>query len=261
MTQRMKDKVAVVVGAGSVGEGWGNGKAAAALYAREGAQVFCIDRSLAAAQATATLIEGEGGVAMAHEADVARPAQVRDMIEACVARFGRIDVLHNNVGIEDVASLEDLEEENWDRVHDVNLKSVAFACKYAMPHLRRHGRGAIVNISSIASIRWGGVPYYSYYTSKAALNQFTRAIARQYACDGVRANVILPGLIDTPHVRTQTPGSAQEQADAMAKRNRRCPMGFMGSPWDIAHAALFLASDEARYITGVELVVDGGVTL
>lgn len=261
MGQRLKDRVAIVTGAGSVGEGWGNGKAAAALYAREGAQVMCVDRDLAAAQETVSLIEAEGGAAFAHQTDVGKPAELKSMVQACIARHGRIDILHNNVGIEDVSPLEDLTEANWDRVHDINLKSVVFACKFVMPHMRAQKRGAIVNISSVASIRWGGVPYYSYYSSKAALNQLTRVIARKYARDGVRANVILPGLIDTPHVRTQIPGDAQQQAAVIADRNRRCPMGFMGSPWDIANAALFLVSDEARYITGAELVVDGGVTL
>lgn len=263
MSQRLKDKVALVVGAGSVGQGdgWGNGKAAAVLYAREGARVLCVDRDIEAARQTCAVIESEGGSALAYAADVSRPREVQAMVEECVARFDRIDVLHNNVGIEDVSTLDDLTEENWDRVHAVNLKSVVFACKYAVPHMRRQRGGAIVNISSIASIRWGGVPYWSYYTSKAALNQFTRAFARQYARDGVRANVILPGLIDTPHVRTKLSGTEQEIAQAIEARNRRCPMGFMGSPWDVAKAALFLVSDDARYITGAELVVDGGVTL
>lgn len=261
MAQRMQDKVVLVTGAGSIGEGWGNGKAAAALYAREGARVFCVDRSLAAAGQTVALIAAEGGQAHAHETDVRRPAAVRAMVEACVAHFGRVDVLHNNVGIEESSELEDLTEESWDRVHDVNLKSVVFACQAVVPHMRRQGKGAIVNISSIASIRWGGVPYYSYYTSKAALNHFTRVFARRHARAGIRANVILPGLIDTPHVRTPMAGSEAQKAAQMEQRHKRCPMGFMGSPWDIAHAALFLASDEARYITGAELVVDGGVTL
>ena len=146
MGQRLKDRVAIVTGAGSVGEGWGNGKAAAALYAREGAQVMCVDRDLAAAQETVSLIEAEGGTAFAHQTDVGKPAELKSMVEACIARLGRIDILHNNVGIEDVSPLEDLTEANWDRVHDINLKSVVFACKYAMPHMRAQKRGAIVNI-------------------------------------------------------------------------------------------------------------------
>ena len=260
MGERLQGRVAIVTGAGSVGEGWGNGKAAAALYAREGAVVMCVDHHLAAAQETVALIQAEGGTAFAHQTDVGKPRELQAMVEACIARHGRVDILHNNVGIEDVSPLEELTEASWDRVHDINLKSVVFACKYVMPHMRAQKRGAIVNISSIASIRWGGVPYYSYYSSKAALNHLTKVIARKHARDGVRANVILPGLIDTPHVRTQIPGDAQQQEAVIADRNRRCPMGFMGSPWDIAQAALFLAGPESRFVTGVTLPVDGGVT-
>ena len=256
MGERFKDKVVLVTGGSR-----GLGRAIALGFAREGAKVVVASRKLASCEEVVALIEAEGGSAFAHQTDVGRPPELKAMVEACIARHGRVDILHNNVGIEDVSPLEELTEASWDRVHDINLKSVVFACKYVMPHMRAQKRGAIVNISSIASIRWGGVPYYSYYSSKAALNHLTKVIARKHARDGVRANVILPGLIDTPHVRTQIPGDAQQQEAVIADRNRRCPMGFMGSPWDIAQAALFLVSDEARYITGAELVVDGGVTL
>ena len=200
MRGRLSGKVALVVGAGSSGPGWGNGKATAALFAREGARVFCADRNAAAAEETAAIIKGEGGEALAFTADVSRAAEVERMVAACVEAFGRIDVLDNNVGIAETGSVVDVTEEDWDRVFAVNLKSCFFAMKHVIPVMERQGGGSIVNISSIASIRYLGVPYVTYAATKAAMNQMTRTTAVQFAPKKIRVNAILPGLMRTPMV-------------------------------------------------------------
>jgi len=239
----------------------GNGKATALLFAREGARIAAVDLNRAAAEATAEEIRTAGGEALALAGDVSRAADVRAIIEATIERFGRIDILHNNVGIENVGDPVSTTEEDWDRVHNVNLKGPFLMCKYAIPHMERQGGGTIINISSVASLRWSPVPYFPYHTSKAALNHMTRVIARQYAAKNIRCNAILPGMIDTPHVRHHFHDRPEELEEVLRRRTRACPMGRQGTPWEIAQAALFLASDEASYVTGVELVVDGGLTL
>jgi NAD(P)-dependent dehydrogenase (short-subunit alcohol dehydrogenase family) len=268
MAGRLDGKVALVTGAGSSGPGWGNGKAAAALFAREGARVLCVDHRAEAAAETAAIIAAEGGAALAHAADVTDSAQVEAAVAACVARWGRLDVLHNNVGILALGGPEELDEAEWDRVLRVNLTSMYLTCRHALPvfcaQFAREGRGgAIVNIASIAGIRWTGVPYVAYSTTKGAVIPFTRSVALQYAARGVRANCILPGLMNTPMIvepLKQAYGDG-DVARMVAVRDAQCPTGRMGDAWDVAHAALFLASDEARYITGVALPVDGGITL
>ena len=265
MAGRLQGKTALVVGAGSAGPGWGNGKAAAVLFAREGAQVFCADLNAAAAQETASLIRGEGGEAEAFRADASQGAEVENMVARCLDRFGRIDILDNNVGIAEIGGVVDLSEETWDRVFAVNLKSCFLAMKHVIPIMERQGGGSIINISSIASIRYTGVPYATYYATKAAMNHLTRTTAAQYAPKTIRVNAVLPGLMKTPMVE-QSAGLAQSYAsgdvEAMWRaRDAQVPMGHMGDAWDVAYAALFLASDEAKYITGIELVVDGGITL
>jgi NAD(P)-dependent dehydrogenase (short-subunit alcohol dehydrogenase family) len=262
VADRLKDKIAIVTGAGTSGPGMGNGKAAALLFAREGATVVAVDLDQQAAAQTAKEIEAENGRAIAVAGDVSNSADVRRIVGTAVERCGRIDVLHNNVGIEIPGDPVSTTEEDWDRVHAVNLKSVFLFGKHVIPHMQRQGGGAIVNVSSVASIRWSPVPYFSYHTSKAALNHLTRVVARQYAADKIRCNAILLGMMDTPHVRTYYgERSAEEVEQVMRLRDSYCPMGHMGNAWDAAHAALFLASEEARYITGVLLVVDGGLTL
>ncbi len=261
MSARLKGKVAIVVGAGSIGTDIGNGAAAAVVFAREGATVVCVDRSLSAAHDTVARIEAEHGRAEAFEADIQDTSRIDAMVQSCIDRHGRIDVLHNNVGIEEFGALTEVSDESWDRVHAINLRGPMAACRAVVPHMIAAGGGSIVNISSIASMRWGPTPYLSYNTSKAALNHMTRVIAREYARHRVRCNVILPGLIDTPHAANLTKGDAAAVQKAREARDRRCPMGHQGSAWDIAYAALFLASDESRYVTGQELVVDGGLTL
>ncbi len=262
MADRLKDKVAVVSGAGSSGPGWGNGKAAAVLFAREGAKVCCVDVSAEAAAETAEIIAGEGGEAMAYQADVTRSAEVEGMVEACLGRYGRIDILENNVGILELGGPVELSEESWDRIVTVNIKSMFLTCKHVIPAMLEQHGGAIVNIGSIAGLRYLGFPYVSYSTSKGAVVPFTRSIALQYAAQGIRANCVLPGLMNTPMIvePLKDAYAAGDVAEMLEIRDAQCPTGKMGDAWDVAHAALFLASDEAKYITGTELVVDGGIT-
>ena len=261
MSQRVKDKVALVMGAGSIGPGWGNGKAAAVRYAREGARVFAVDIQESAAQETRQLIEAEGGQCIAFQTDVSQAAEVDACVASCVGQFGRIDILHNNVGLFATGGVEDVTEAEWDHLFAVNVKSMYLTCKACLPQMVRQRRGAIVNISAIAAMRHVGYSCISYAAGKAAVNQLTRSIAVDYAQRGIRANTILPGLIHTPLVEhflgEEYAGDVQKMIE---QRRQIIPMKHFGDAWDVAAAALFLASDEARYITGAELVVDGGVT-
>lgn len=259
MANRLKDKVALVFGAGSVGEGWGNGKAAAVAYAREGAKVVSVDLSFDAASNTAGIIEGEGNVAIALAANVTDALQVQAAVDRTIAEFGRVDILHNNVGINAPGGAVDASEESWDHVMAVNVKGVFLACKATLPVMERQRSGSIVNISSLAAIRYTGYPYASYYASKAAVNQFTSSLALEYADKGVRANTIMPGIMDTPHIYQQISGYYSDIEEMRAKRAAMSPMKHQGDAWDVAWASVFLASDEARYITGVALCVDGGL--
>jgi NAD(P)-dependent dehydrogenase (short-subunit alcohol dehydrogenase family) len=265
MAERPRDKVALVVGAGSVGPGWGNGKAAAVLFAREGAKVFCADISEEAAKETVGIIRGENGTAEAIRADVTRHADIRHMVEACLDRYGRIDVVDYNVGLAVVGGVVELPEEEWDRVFAANLKGCYLTMKHVIPVMEQQGGGAIVNISSIAGIRYTGVPYSTYYATKAAMIHLTRTTAAQYAAKHIRVNAVLPGLMKTPMVEQSVGLAAEYGAGDIAAmwraRAAQCPMGHMGDAWDVAYACLYLASDEARYVTGIELVVDGGITL
>ncbi len=258
MVDRLKDKVAIVMGAGSVGPGWGNGKATAVLFAREGAKVIAVDRNPQAAEETRAIIESEGGTALAMTADITRSEDVKRVVDAAVEAFGRIDVLHNNVGVTEMGGPIEASEESWHRVLDTNLTGVFLACKHTLPVMLRQKAGAIVNISSLAAIRYTGYPYISYYAAKAGVNNFTTALALQYARDGIRANAIMPGLMNTPLIYQQISGQYASPEDMVKARDAACPMGKMGTGWDIAYAALFLASDEAKFITGVCLPVDGG---
>lgn len=260
MSKRLENRVALVFGAGSVGPGWGNGKAAAVQYAREGARVMAIDINTDAADETRDIIAGEGGEALSQRCDVTRREDIVAAVDAALKAFGQIDILHNNVGLPAMGTLETITEAQWDRAMDVNLKSVLLCCQAVIPTMLHQGRGAIVNVSSIAAVRYTGYPYPAYYASKAALNQFTVAIALEYAARDIRANAIMPGLIDTPHIYTNISGQYANLEEMVAARNKLSPTGRMGTAWDVAKAAVFLASDDAAYITGQCLAVDGGLS-
>ncbi len=262
---RLKDKVAIVVGAGQAPgatDAIGNGRATALLFAREGAKVLAVDRSLEAAEETAEMIRAEGGEVATAIADVTDEAAVQAAIEACVAGYGRLDILHNNVGISvegGDAPITEIETEAFDRIVAVNLRSVVYTCKHALPIMRAQGGGAIVNISSTAAIE--DYPWVAYKATKAGMIAMTKQIAIQNAEYGVRANVILPGLMDTPMaVDRRAEIWGRPRAEVAAERDAKVPLGHMGTGWDVAYAALFLASDEAKFITGVALPVDGGKT-
>jgi NAD(P)-dependent dehydrogenase (short-subunit alcohol dehydrogenase family) len=251
---RLAGKVAIVTGAGSRGAGIGNGRAAAVLFAREGARVLLADQDAAAAGDTLALIEAEGGEAEVFVADVTASEDCAAMVARAVERWGRLDILHNNVGIGSRGSVVEESDEAWERVQRVNVTSMMLTGKHAIPAMTRSGGGAIVNVSSISALRPRGLTAYS--TSKGAVIALTRAMAVDHAGDGVRVNCIAPGPVYTPMV------SAGGMSDELRERRRLAsPLQVEGSGWDIGDAALFLASDEARYVTGVVLVVDGGTTL
>ena len=259
---RLEHRIAIVVGAGqSPGEGTGNGRATALTFAREGARVLCVDRNLDSAAETVAMIAGAGGTAAAFRADVTRDEDLKAMVADAMARWGRIDILHNNVGVSIAggdAILADLTVENFDRVVAINLRGTIMACKHVMPVMRAQKSGAIVNISSMAA--WVAYPYVAYKATKAAMIAFTEQLALQNASFGIRANVILPGLMNTPMaVDTRARTFNKSRAEVEAERDAQVPLrGKMGTGWDVANAALFLASDDAGFITGVSLPVDGG---
>lgn len=265
---RFAGRVALVAGAGSIGPGWGNGKAAAVLYAREGARVFAVDFRAGAAEETVAIIRAEGGEATPWTADVTDEKAVAAMVAACMDKYGRIDVLHNNVGGQGTGrSLDNITVDDWNVTLARNVTSVMLTCRAIVPIMVRQGGGAIVNISSIGSIRHLTVPTTVYSTAKGAVNEFTKNIALQHAKQGIRANCVLPGYIDTPFIQRKIGGVPNYQIKGFASeddyrkaRDAIIPMGRMGTGWDVAQAALFLASDDAAYITATTLVVDGGVT-
>jgi len=259
---RLKDKVAIVVGAGqSPGEGMGNGRATVLRFAQEGAKVMAVDNNLASAEETATMVRQSGGECVAFEADVAKEATLAAMVDAARSRFGRIDILHYNVGMSIAggdAPLDKITEAAFDRISTVNLRGAIMACKHVLPVMRAQRAGAITMISSAAA--WEIYPNVAYKATKAAMVAFTQQVAVQNAEFGVRANVILPGLMDTPMaVDTRARASGKSRAEVAAGRDARVPLRHkMGTAWDVANAALFLVSDEANFITGVSLPVDGG---
>lgn len=262
MSGRMSGKIVILAGGGASGPGWGIGKACAAVYAREGASVFVVDRDGAAAAETVATIEREGGTAVAAVADLTESADVARMVEACVRRFGRIDVLHNNVAITKVGGPAELSLDDWDLSWKVNVTSLFLACKHALPVMEAGGGGAVVNIASVAASRYLGVPYTAYYTTKAAVVQFTKVIAVQYATRGIRSNAVSPCFVTGPN-SNRFLVDHDGDPDVLrfsARRAEQAPMKRLATGFDVAHAALYLASDEAGYVTGTELVVDGGVS-
>jgi NAD(P)-dependent dehydrogenase (short-subunit alcohol dehydrogenase family) len=260
---RLKDKIAIVVGAGqSPGEGMGNGRATVLRFVREGAKVLAVDNRMASAEETAAMATQErGGECVPLEADVTREPTLAAMVSAARERFGRIDILHYNVGVSIAggdANVTEITEEAFDRISAINLRGAVMAAKHVLPVMRAQRSGVIINISSIAA--WEQYPYVAYKATKAAMIAFTQQLAIQNAEHGIRANVILPGLMDTPMaVDTRARVSGKSRAEVAAQRDARVPLRHkMGTAWDVANAALFLASDEAGFITGVALPVDGG---
>lgn len=251
MTDRLAGKTAIVTGAGSSGEGVGNGKAAAILFAREGARVLLADRDLDRANETLALIEEEGGEAFAIAADVANAADCEAMVRAAAERYGRLDVLHNNVGISTRADVTEVTEEQWDHIMAVNVKSIVLASRCAIPEMKKSGGGAIINVSSIAGLRANSSAPYT--TSKAAVIGLTKSMAGDHGRDGIRVNCIAPGLVYTPMV------APRMDDDLRRVRMEAAPLGTEGTAWDVAWAAVYLASDEARWVTGVTLPVDAGL--
>ena len=261
MGERLKDKVAIITGAGVIGPGMGNGKATAILFTREGAKVMAVDINPEAAEETRCNIEKDGGECITFQADVSRADDCRKLVETCVEKFGRLDILDNNVALGAHGGPVEITEETWDRVMAVNVKSMYLACKYALPHMEKQGSGVIINISSIAAIRAEPKAMLAYSVSKAAVIALTREVAIQYADKGIRCNVILPGLMKTPRVaRYYTDFWGGDIEGMWRKRDSMSPTGKQGEPWDIAYAALFLASDASRFVTGHVLYVDGGWT-
>lgn len=259
---RLKDKTAIVVGAGQApGETLGNGRATSLTFAREGANVLCVDRDMASAEETASLIRQAGGTALAFQANVTVEAEMAAMVAKCKAEWGRIDILHYNVGISLAggdAGATEITEAAFDLIMTVNLRGNVMACKHVLPIMREQGSGSIINISSLAAVEKN--PLVAYKASKAAMVAYTEQLAIHNAIFGVRANVILPGLLNTPMaVETRIREWGQTREEVVASRNARVPLrNKMGTAWDVANAALYLASDEASFVTGVALRVDGG---
>ena len=262
---RLVGKTAIVIGAGqSPGEGMGNGRATVLRFAQEGAKIMPVDRDLRSAEETAAMVKQGDGECIAFEADVTKEATLAAAVAAAEKRWGRIDILHYNVGVSIAggdAPLLDFTEDAFDRISAINLRGAIMACKHVVPIMRRQRAGVITMISSLAALE--NYPFVAYKATKAAMIAFVKQVAIQNAEFGIRANVILPGLIDTPMaVDTRARVSGKSRAQVAAERDARVPLRRkMGTAWDVANAALFLASDEANFITGVELLVDGGGAL
>lgn len=262
MSPRFENKVAIVTGAGCVGAGWGNGRAIAVRLAEEGARVLAVDRDRARLEETLELAGEARASITPWLCDVTSNESVAAMAAACLDTYGTIDILVNNVGGSAAGGPVELAEETWNLQVDVNLKSVFLACKHVLPTMLAKGAGSIVNISSTSGLRWTGSAQVAYAATKAGVIQMSRVIAVQHAAQGVRVNSVVPGQLHTPMVETRLAKQrAGGNVDALlAQRQKRIPLGFMGDGRDTASAVLFLASDEARFITGTELIVDGGMT-
>lgn len=259
---RLSGKVAIVTGAGCVGPGWGNGRATTALFAREGATVLAVDRDAESLGTTVSMAFPDSEAITPYHCDVTDAAAVEAMVETARREFGRVDILINNVGGSRAGGAVELDQDTWQSQLDVNLTSVFLGCKYAIPVMRDGGGGAIVNIASASGQRWSGSAQVGYASAKAAVIQFSKVTAVQYAPDGIRVNTVVPGQLHTPMVEARLAGQrAGGDVDTLlSERLSRIPLGFMGDGRDTAHAALFLASDESRFVTGTEIVVDGGMT-
>jgi len=263
MTGRLQDRIAVVTGAGSVGPGWGNGRATAVRFAEEGAKIFAVDRNPDSVAETVDKVKAVGGDIVVHQCDVTDSSSVAAMVKACIDRFGRIDILMNNVGGSAPGGPVEMAEEAWDAQVDMNLKSVFLTCKHVLPVMEKQKKGSIINVASTSGIRFTGAFQVGYAATKAGVIQLSRVVAVQYAAKGIRVNTIVPGQLHTPMVEARL---ARQRAGGdvetlLAQRLKRIPIGFAGDGRDTANAALFLASDEARFVTGTEIVVDGGMSV
>lgn len=262
MSERFHDRVALVTGAGCVGAGWGNGRAIAIRLAEEGARVIAVDRDRASLQQTIAQAGGAGSAIEPHLCDVTDAGAVAALLRDCDARYGRMDVLVNNVGGSAPGGPVEMAEDVWDAQVDLNLKSVFLMCKHALPLMVRAKRGAIVNVASTSGLRWTGAAQVAYAATKAAVIQLARVVAVQYAPHGIRANSVVPGQLHTPMVEARLAGqrAGGDVESLLRARQARIPLGFMGDGRDTAAAVAFLASDEARFVSGTEIVVDGGMT-
>jgi NAD(P)-dependent dehydrogenase (short-subunit alcohol dehydrogenase family) len=263
MSKRLDSKVAIVTGAGCIGPGWGNGRAVAVRFAEEGAKIYAVDRDIGAMQETLERVRAVGGEVTGVACDVTDSQAVARMVEGCRQQYGRVDILVNNVGGSAAGGPVVLDEEKWDAQIALNLKSVYLTCKHVLPLMEAQGAGAIVNTASTSGIRWTGSAQVAYAASKAGVIQLSRVVAVEYAGKGIRVNTVVPGQLHTPMVEARLAGQrAGGDVDALlAQRLARIPLGFMGDGRDTANAALYLASDEARFVTGTEVIVDGGMTV
>jgi len=254
MRERLEDKAAIVVGAGTEGEGIGNGKATAIQFAREGAKVLCVDLDESAAEITANMIKNEGGQAEVCVADIVNSKDCERVVDSCLRHFKKLDVLHNNVGVPSQADIVDATEEAWTKTFDININGMFRMCKQAIPRMIEVGGGSIINVSSVASFR--SFPDAAYVSSKGAVNSLTLYIAGRYGRYNIRSNALLLGYIDTPLA-----SPAWENEKVREINLRQIPMRRFASPWEVAAVAAFLASDEASYVNGAILPVDGGLSL
>jgi NAD(P)-dependent dehydrogenase (short-subunit alcohol dehydrogenase family) len=262
MSDRLLGKVALITGAGSVGPGWGNGRSMTVRFAQEGAKVFAVDINEANLEETLTLAGDSRGNIATGSADVTKAGSIKKMVQACLEKFGRIDILVNNVGGSAKGGPVEMSDEVWDSQVDYNLKSVFLTCKYVLPIMEKQGKGVIINIASISGIRWTGSAQIAYAATKAGIIQFSKVLAVQYAKKSIRVNTIIPGQLHTPMVESRLAGqrTGGNVEELLYQRQSRTPLPFMGDGRDTANAALFLASDESRFITGTEIVVDGGMS-
>ena len=263
MSRRLEGKVTLIMGAGSVGPGWGNGRAIAVRFAEEGSQIFGVDRDLDRMQETIVRVESVGGQIETAFCDVTQSQSIADAVMACMDRYGRIDVLVNNVGGSAAGGPVEMSEEVFDLQVDHNLKSVFLTCKHVLPIMEAQGSGAIINMASTSGIRWTGSAQVAYAATKAGVIQMSKVIAIQYAKKGIRVNTVVPGQLHTPMVEVRLAGqrAGGDVAKLLEQRQARIPLPFMGDGRDTANAALYLASDEARFVTGTEIIVDGGMSV
>ena len=263
MSRRLEGKIALVMGAGSVGPGWGNGRAISVRFAEEGASIFGIDRELDRMTETVNRVNEAGGQMVTAVCDVTKSANIKTIVEQCLAQFGRIDILVNNVGGSAAGGPVEMTEEVFDSQINHNLKSVFLSCKHVLPVMEAQGAGSIINIASTSGTRWTGSAQVAYAATKAGVIQLSKVVAIQYAKQGIRVNTIIPGQLHTPMVEVRLAGqrTGGDVEAFLAQRQARIPLPFMGDGRDTANAALYLASDESRFVTGTEIVVDGGMSV